>query len=190
MAVVDDAGPVSESSTVEWFDRPGGEPVELHQPSPQWIELADQWIAGVERVLSALRPRVEHIGSTAVPGLIAKPVIDLQVSVPDIEDEMAYRPALESLGLVRRAREAGHRYFRPPAGQPRAVHVHVCELGSTWERACLVLRDELRARPELAAAYAELKQRLAAAVGTDREAYTDGKSDFIRRVVDSTDRGT
>jgi GrpB-like predicted nucleotidyltransferase (UPF0157 family) len=117
-------------------------------------------------------------------------VIDLQVSVPDIEDEPAYRPALESLGLVLRAREPGHRFFRPPAGHPRTVHVHVCELGSTWEREHLAFRDELRARPELAAAYAGLKQGLAAAVGADRAAYTDGKSAFIRRVVDSTHRRT
>ena len=173
---------------MEWFDRPGGEPVELHQPSQRWGELASQWSAAIGRVLSELRPRVEHIGSTAVPGLVAKPVIDPQVSVPDVNDETAYRPPLESLGLVLRAREHGHRLFRLPPGQPRTVHVHVCQRGSTWEREHLVFRDELRARPELVMAYAQLKQRLADEVGQDRAAYTEGKSEFIRRVVETANR--
>lgn len=173
---------------MEWFADPGGEPVELHQPSPSWGPLGSQWSAAIERVLSELRPGVEHIGSTAVPGLVAKPVIDLLVSVPDVDDESAYRSPLESLGLVLRAREPGHRFFRPPPGQPRSVHVHVCQRGATWEREHLVFRDELRARPELAAAYGQLKQRLADEVGQDRAAYTQGKSEFIRRVVESADR--
>jgi GrpB-like predicted nucleotidyltransferase (UPF0157 family) len=180
---------VPTASGVEWFDRPGGEPVELHPPSPRWRELADQWTAAIGSALAALAPRVEHVGSTAVPGLVAKPVVDLQVSVPDVDDEQAYRPALESLGLVLRAREPGHRFFRPPAGQPRTVHVHVCGRGSAWERETLVFRDRLRARPEIAAAYAELKQRLTAELGADRAAYTEGKSGFIRSVVDSAGRG-
>jgi GrpB-like predicted nucleotidyltransferase (UPF0157 family) len=68
------------------------------------------------------------------------------------------------------------------------VHVHVCQRGSTWEREHLVFRDELRARPELVVAYAQLKQRLADEVGQDRAAYTEGKSGFIRRVVESANR--
>jgi GrpB-like predicted nucleotidyltransferase (UPF0157 family) len=178
-----------EPCGVEWFDRPGGEPVELHPPSPRWQELARQWTAAIGRVLAALSPRVEHVGSTAVPGLVAKPVVDLQVSVPDVDDEPAYRPALESLGLVLRAREPGHRFFRPPAGEPRTVHVHVCGRGSVWERETLVFRDRLRADPRIAADYARLKQRLAAELGADRAAYTEGKSAFVRSVVDSAGRG-
>jgi len=176
---------MSTESGVECFDRPGTDPVELHPPSPQWGELADQWIASIGRALSPLPVRLEHVGSTAVPGLLAKPVIDLQVSVPDVDEEEAYRPALESLGLVLRVREPGHRFFRPPAGSPRIVHVHVCERGSTWEREHLAFRDRLRARPDMASAYAKLKQRLANEFGTDRVAYTEGKSAFVRSVVDS-----
>jgi GrpB-like predicted nucleotidyltransferase (UPF0157 family) len=161
------------------------EPVELHQSSPQWVQVADAWIAAIQRVLARLAPRVEHIGSTAVPGLVAKPVIDLQVSVPAVDDEQAYRPALESLGLVLRAREPAHRFFRPATGQPRTVHVHVCERGSTWEREHLAFRDQLRAHPDVAVAYAELKERLATEAGADRAAYTERKSAFIRDVLDS-----
>ncbi len=173
---------------VAWFDRPGGEPVELCEPSSQWQALAESWSAAIRRALAPLRPRIEHVGSTAVPGLLAKPVIDLQVSVPDVADEDAYRPGLQSLGLVLRAREPDHRFFRPPAGKPRVLHVHVCEQGSDWEREHVLFRDQLRARPDLAVAYAQLKQDLARQVGSDRSAYTEGKSGFIRRVIDSADQ--
>jgi GrpB-like predicted nucleotidyltransferase (UPF0157 family) len=171
---------VAEGPDVEWFGRPGGEPVELCAPSPHWREVADEWRTAIVRALFSLQPRVEHIGSTAVPGLLAKPVIDLQVSLPRLDDEASYRPALEELGLVLRAREPGHRFFRPPAGRPRIVHVHVCERDSTWERERLAFRDLLRRRPDVAAAYAAVKLRLAEDVGSDRAAYTAGKSDFIR----------
>jgi GrpB-like predicted nucleotidyltransferase (UPF0157 family) len=104
--------------------------------------------------------------------------------VPDVDDESAYRPELEALGLILRAREPGHRFFRPPAGQPRVVHVHVCQRDSEWERDHLVFRDRLRADRGLAAAYAELKRQLVREVGTDRFAYTDGKSAFIRDAIE------
>jgi GrpB-like predicted nucleotidyltransferase (UPF0157 family) len=170
---------------VEFFDRPGGEPVELRPHAPEWAELAARWTASIGSVLGGLHPHVEHVGSTAVPGLVAKPVVDLLVAIPDVvEDEPAYRTALESLGLVLRAREPGHRFFRPPAGQPRTVHVHVCQHGSDWERDFVVFRDRLRESPDLAAAYASLKQRLAADLGADRTAYTEAKAGFIRSVID------
>ena len=78
---------VSEPSGVEWFDRPGGEPVELHEPSPIWASLAEDGQAAIRSALAPSRVQVEHVGSTAVPHLVAKPVVDLQVSVSDIEDE-------------------------------------------------------------------------------------------------------
>jgi GrpB-like predicted nucleotidyltransferase (UPF0157 family) len=132
--------------------------------------------------------RVEHVGSTAVPVLVAKPVVDLQVSVSDVEDEASYRSGLESLGLVLRARERGHRFFRPPAGEPRTVHVHVCEQNSDWEHRHLVFRDELRANPEVARAYGRLKQELVREMGSDRFAYTEGKNDFIQDVIETAGR--
>lgn len=166
---------MTDDSEIEWFDRPGAEPVEVHEPSARWAEVAEAWSAEIGDALAATRARVEHVGSTAVPGLPAKPVIDLQVSVPDVDDEPAYRPALESLGLVLRAREPWHRFFRPPAGQPRTVHVHICTHGSDWEREHLLFRDHLRRHPETAASYADLKRHLAQELGHDRLAYAEGQ---------------
>lgn len=126
---------------------------------------------------------MEHVGSTSIAGLIAKPILDLQISVPDIADESAYRPGLESLGLVLRQRESDHRFFRPPAGAPRLVHVHVCEKDSVWEHDVLRFRDRLRADPMLAADYATLKLSLADRFRNDRLAYNSGKSQFISYVI-------
>jgi GrpB-like predicted nucleotidyltransferase (UPF0157 family) len=94
----------SDNSAVKWFDRPGREPVELSEPSARWADLAHTWGEAITQAVRPLRVRVEHVGSTAVPALIAKPVVDLQLSVPDLDDENAYRPGLESLGLVLRTR--------------------------------------------------------------------------------------
>ena len=68
------------------------------------------------------------------------------------------------------------------------MHVHACGQGSDWEREHLLFRDQLRARPDLAAAYAQLKQDLSREVGSDRFAYTEGKTNFIRRVVEAAYR--
>jgi GrpB-like predicted nucleotidyltransferase (UPF0157 family) len=110
------------------------------------------WIERLHKALAPLEVRIEHDGSTAVPGLSAKPVIDLQVSVPSIADKNGYRPALESLGLVLRARAPDDRFFRPTASAPRTVHVHVCERGSAWERDHILFRDLLRVHPSAATA--------------------------------------
>ena len=168
---------------MEWFDRPSGERVELRSSDPEWAVAADSWAARIRAVLAPTTVRVEHIGSTAVPGLVAKPVLDLQLAVPDVTDEMSYRPALEALGLVLRQREPEHRFFRPAAGEPRTVHVHVCQEGSDWERDHLRFRDRLIADPDLATAYGALKMQLARDHGDDRLAYNEGKSAFITAAI-------
>lgn len=169
---------------VEWFDQPGGEAVELSAPSAEWAALGARWVTAIRTAVGG-NIRVEHIGSTAVPHLAAKPVIDLQLSVADLEDEQSYRPGLESLGLVLRQREPDHRFFRPPAGEPRIVHVHVCAAGSRWERDHLRFRDVLRRRPDLADEYARLKADLARKFRYDRAGYNNGKSAFIAAAISS-----
>jgi GrpB-like predicted nucleotidyltransferase (UPF0157 family) len=144
-----------------------------------------EWHRRLAGVLGGVAARIEHVGSTAVPGLDAKPVIDVQVSVADVEDEHAYVPALESLGLFLRAREPGHRFLRhrPDLGEARIVHVHVCAEGSEWERDHLLFRDYLLAHPERSAIYATIKRELAARHPNDRLAYTDGKDEFVRSTL-------
>jgi len=114
-----------------------------------------------------------------VPGLAAKPVIDIQISVTDVDDEAAYRDAIESQGLELRWIEPAHRYFRPPPDLPRLYHVHVCSGGSDWERVHLLFRDYLRSHPDAVRAYEDLKWHLAAKYATDRIGYTDAKAPFV-----------
>ncbi len=158
-----------------------GEPILLAQPSAEWAPA----FASIQRQLSAaLGPefRVEHVGSTAIPGIPAKPVIDIQVSVPDLADEAAYVPAIESIGVELRVREPdlGHLYFR---NSPRTIQVHVCPIGSKWERDHLLFRDYLRANPRVAADYAALKQASAEQYGDDRLAYTEAKGPFVEAAL-------
>jgi GrpB-like predicted nucleotidyltransferase (UPF0157 family) len=129
--------------------------------------------------LGATAVRIDHVGSTAVPGLAAKPVIDVQVSVPDVEDEPSYVAAIERCGLALRYREKGHRYFRPPPGRRRTYQVHVCTAGSKWERDHLLFRDFLRAHADEARRYEAMKYDVAGHHRSDRIAYNDAKGPLI-----------
>jgi GrpB-like predicted nucleotidyltransferase (UPF0157 family) len=158
---------------------PGGDPVEVVPYDPAWPDAFAAWRDRLAAALGLAAHRIDHVGSTAVPGLAAKPVIDVQVGVAEVTDELAFRPALEGLGLVLRAREPGHRYFRPPRGRPREVQVHVCDAGGRWERAHLLFRDYLRAHRGARETYSALKRALAAEFRHDRWAYNEAKTAFI-----------
>jgi GrpB-like predicted nucleotidyltransferase (UPF0157 family) len=159
-------------------------PIEVVPYDEEWPKTFELWR---RRLASAAGPaaiRIEHVGSTAVPGLAAKPIVDIQVSVANVDDEASYVPAIESTGVPLRSRDDQHRYFRPSPDQPRVVQIHVCDAGGTWEHDHIVFRDYLRANPEVAAGYGQLKLELAAQWKDDRYAYTDAKSAFILDVLE------
>lgn len=159
------------------------QPIDIVDADPAWPAAFEVVRSRLAEALGPVAKRIDHVGSTAVPGLAAKPVIDIQVSVPDVEDEPAYCEAVESVGVVLRWIEPGHRYFRPPPGVPRVWHVHVCTAGSDWERDHLLFRDYLRAHQEAAAAYGALKRDLAVTHRDGRIEYTDAKEPFIRHAL-------
>lgn len=134
----------------------------------------------IAAALGAVAIRIDHIGSTAVPGLSAKPIVDIDVSVPDVEDEAAYVPLLGAAGYELRVREPGHRMLRTPA---RDVHVHVCTTGSDWERRHLLFRDRLRRDTADREAYATLKRELATREWPDMNAYADAKGPLIDAIL-------
>ncbi|WP_028926429.1 GrpB family protein [Pseudonocardia acaciae] len=137
-----------------------------------------------ERIATALGPvarRIDHIGSTSVPGLMAKPIVDIQVSVPDVEDEPSYLPGLLAVGYRHRVREPGHRMVRTPE---RDVHVHVCDAGGEWEWRHLLLRDWLRREPADRDAYQRLKRELARRDWADMNDYADAKGPLIAEMTD------
>ena len=164
---------------------------------PRWPGLFEQ-----ERLhlMACLPPglvgRIEHFGSTAVPGLVAKPIVDILVEVTSLEQtRQRIAPVLEA---------QGYDYFwRPSSGDDtppfyawfikrdrsgnRTHHIHMVEAGfEHWDR--LLFRDYLIAHPGVASEYGDLKQKLSAAHHSDRIAYTQAKSDFIQRVTDEAKR--
>jgi GrpB-like predicted nucleotidyltransferase (UPF0157 family) len=178
-----EAGRPFRGGTLLGAERGESEPVEVSPYDPAWPGLFEELRARLAAAMGPVAVRIDHVGSTAVPGLAAKPVVDVQASVPDVDDETAYRDAIERQGFALRYREVGHRYFRPPPGLPRLWQVHVCTVGSEWERTHLLFRDYLRAHPDRASSYARLKRRLARRFAIDRIGYTDAKGLFIEKTL-------
>lgn len=133
----------------------------------------------VRSALGATAVQVEHIGSTSVPGLAAKPIIDVLVTVADITAEENYLDQLLAAGYVLRVREPGHRLVRTPV---RDVHVHVWEVGDEAVGEYLLFRDRLRASPEDRELYERTKRALLTRDWTDMNAYADAKSDVVAEI--------
>ena len=141
----------------------------------------------IGRALGQKAQNVEHIGSTAVPGLAAKPVIDILLVVEDVNDEAAYGPALERSGYVLRVREPGHRMFRTPQ---RDVHVHVYSAGSPEIRRYLLFRDWLRESDTDRLAYERVKRQLAAREWEDMNFYAQAKDGIVAEIMSHAERRT
>jgi GrpB-like predicted nucleotidyltransferase (UPF0157 family) len=146
---------------------------------PQWPDTYKEEKALILRVIGDTVLQIEHIGSTAVPGLGAKPIIDIMVGVRRISDVKGCIEPLATVGYE----YVSLRYFRkgPPE---RHRHLHVTELGSEFWESHILFRDYLCAHPETAQEYYELKKKLAAKFKSDGDAFTDAKSEFIERVIE------
>ena len=146
---------------------------------PAWAKDFEAERRKIEVALGLLPHRVEHVGSTSVAGLAAKPIIDLQLGVPNVEDEDAYLPHLEPAGYTLRVREHGHRMLRTASLK---AHLHVCDAGSDWERRHLLFRDWLRRSPEDRRSYDLAKRELARRDWPTMNHYADAKSEVITAI--------
>ena len=164
------------------------DPVSIVEYDPSWPDRYRDWRDRLAAGLGPVARRIDHVGSTSVPGLAAKPTIDIQISVEHLDDEDAYAPTLVKLGLVLRSRDDLHRFFRPPRDRVRDVHVHVCQAGGAWEREHLLFRDHLRTHAEARTQYAAAKQDAVARWGNDRIAYGEAKSDVILDQLGAAER--
>jgi GrpB-like predicted nucleotidyltransferase (UPF0157 family) len=171
----------------ERSERRKPQPIEIVAYDQGWPERFETWQRKLAGLLGPVARRIEHVGSTSVPGLAAKPVVDIQVSVADLGDEDRYVPPCEAAGLQFRIRDDEHRYFQPPPAQPRVVHVHVCQQGGAWERVHLLFRDYLRSSAAARETYAAAKREAARVWGNDRPAYTEAKSDVILGILDQAE---
>ena len=164
--------------------------LEIVPYDPGWPGAFAAEQARISDALGPLALRIDHHGSTSVPGLAAKPIIDIQVSVARLEPMDTYRVPLERLGYVHvpHPDDAFAPFFHRPAAWPYTHHVHVVTAGGAEERATLAFRDYLREHPDVARAYESLKRQLAprysAADFTSRQAYADAKTEFVSRVTD------
>jgi len=137
----------------------------------------------ITRACDGLPLRLEHIGSTSIPGLAAKPVIDILAGRPGNVPGTRYVDAFKQIGYEHKGAYGipGRNYFR--RGTPRTHHVHMVSLSSDLWRDHLLFRDYLRAHPEIAREYETIKRELAAMYLDDKEQYTDAKGPFVRAIV-------
>jgi GrpB-like predicted nucleotidyltransferase (UPF0157 family) len=158
--------------------------IDIARYDPDWPE---QFRAQASKLTGLLKPwlvtPVEHIGSTSVPGLAAKPILDMMAGVRDLDSARAAIPVLASHGYSHAQHRPATLWFHKgrSEGEPEQ-HLHLTEPGSSLWRERLAFRDALRADPLVARRYQELKERLAADSG-DITAYTAGKREFIVQVL-------
>ena len=164
--------------------------LEIVAYDPDWPAAFD---AEADRLRTALGPlalRIDHNGSTSIPGLGAKPIIDIQVSVASLGPMASYDERLGALGYVHvpHPDDSFCPFFHRPRQWPHSHHVHLVEAGGAEERRTLAFRDYLRDHPAAARDYEELKRdlggKLAATTNESCEAYAQAKTDFIERVLE------
>jgi putative glutamine amidotransferase len=157
---------------------------ELAPSDPRWPAMFESEAQRIRGALGHLADRIDHVGSTSVPGLDAKPIVDIQLSLASMIPRDAYVEPLTHLGYrwVVDPWTDDHEYFSRDENGNRAFQIHACRTGSEWERRHLAFRDWLRGHPADAAEYARLKHALAERHPRDIIAYIEGKSPFIRRI--------
>ena len=159
-----------------------GREFSIADPDPDWPAHFGAESASIVAALpDGLVARIDHVGSTSVAGLAAKPIMDIQLSLHALTPRNAYVEPLTALGYrwVLDPWDVDHEFFSRDIEGERCFHIHVCTAGSEWERRHLAFRDRLRTHDDDAAAYAELKRELAAAHPKDSLTYTEAKSAFI-----------
>jgi GrpB-like predicted nucleotidyltransferase (UPF0157 family) len=165
------------------------QPVEIVEPDPNWPGLASQLIVDLRvRLAPWLGGEVEHVGSTAVPNLPAKPILDLMAPIRSLDRAAESDTTLAEAGWELVPPELDQRRWRRfhvlPDGDRRFAHLQLVERTHPMTVEVLAFRDALRADAAAAAEYATLKRRLAATSADDREAYTRAKSTFVRSILD------
>lgn len=164
----------------------------MHRPivivpyQPEWPTQADQERAHIQEAIGQHLVRLEHIGSTSVPSLAAKPIIDLMAGIDSLSNDSPCIEALTALGYeyVPAYEDVMpyRRFFRKNRGEIRTHNLHMVEVATEfWERH-LLFRDYLRLHPDAVAQYALLKHQLAAKHQTDLDRYTEDKTAFIREI--------
>lgn len=168
---------------------PNSDKVEIADWTPEWANTFGVSAAGLRQALGGHALRIDHIGSTAIAGLAAKPIIDIQISVADLRQTDILTDAMTVAGYVYRRSnpDLTKLYFRERPGDVR-THIHVRQHGSWHEQWPLLFRDYMRNCVEEHGPYVSLKRELARRHGNDRDAYTEGKMDHLWNIIRRADR--
>lgn len=163
-------------------------PVVIVAYNPQWPRIYEEEKVRVLKTLGSKALAIEHIGSTSVPGLGAKDIVDMLVGVKDSQFAEKCRVLLESIDYTKVTPQPGHSEWfyclgKTPGIVPR-YHLHLIKYPSPFWNKHILFRDYLRSHPEVAAEYCELKKNLAEQFGSDRIGYTDAKSGFVEGVLE------
>ncbi|TMI11369.1 GrpB family protein [Candidatus Bathyarchaeota archaeon] len=167
--------------------KPHDAPITLVEYDPAWPKI---FVREATRIKAALGERaivVEHVGSTSVPGLIAKPIIDILLVVADSADEPSYVPALEAAGYVLRIREPDWHQHRLFKGPDTNINLHVFTQGSEEIQRTLLLRDWLRTNEADRELYARTKRSLARRKWKYVQNYADAKSEVVKAILESAE---
>ncbi len=167
----------------------GKQSVEIHEHTPDWEVEFREIGASLRTVLSDVAVRIDHIGSTSIVHLAAKPIIDVQISVSSLEPMDSYLRPIRSLGYVWRRDnpERTKRYFREPP-RTRRTHIHVRKAGCWHEQFALLFRDYVRNHADIRRRYESVKRDLAQRYRYDRRRYSDAKVPILWDIMQKADR--
>lgn len=161
---------------------PDNDPVVLETYNPDWPSQYEKESSAIQKALGDTIIDIQHIGTTSVPGLAGKPVIDIQIVVDSMKDTSGLLDKLMTLGYVRKSADINNSelfFCKTKTDQLHTHHLHIVEAGSDEQERQIVFRDYLRANPRGAQEYDALKQAMAAKFADDRSAYVDAKTAFI-----------
>lgn len=163
--------------------KPHNAPITLADYDPAWPVLFEREARRIRRALGETVVRLEHTGSTSVPGLAAKPIIDITLIVPDSADEAAYVPLLEAVGYAMRIREPEWQEHRLLKGPDTDVNLHVFSRGSAELERMVGFRDWLRTHDDDRALYERTKRELAARTWRHIQHYADAKTAVVEEII-------
>lgn len=159
-------------------------PIVLTQHNPLWAQWAREEIHLLSRLLADYDPVISHIGSTAIPHILAKPIVDILVEIPADIDWHPIRDCMDRAGYICMSRSDNrisyNKGYTPEGYAERVFHIHIHRTGDNAE---ILFRDYLIEHPETAIQYQQLKASLLLKYRNDRDAYTQAKSQFIHRIL-------
>ncbi|WP_232697799.1 GrpB family protein [Brevibacillus daliensis] len=158
----------------------------ISKHDPEWKSLFNDIASKLRTSLGELAIRIDHVGSTSVVGLDAKPIIDIQISILNYDDILIYKTKIEQVGFVLREEnpDKTKRYFREVLGT-RRTHIHVRQAGSFSEQVTLLFRDYLRLHPADCLRYAQEKHQLMDLYKNERPKYVEGKGPIVWDILNS-----